>query len=255
MQWLKEMNRSARPVDADGREYQPTIGVLCPTRGRPGAALEMVKSARGFADDEENVEAWVYVDEDDPSWSTVWHELADWCRVTAGPPLVLSDYWNKLALMSNSPILGMLGDDVRFRTQGWDTKVRDAFRAVPDRIAFVHGRDGLQDEHLGTHGFLHRRWVDAVGHMTGPYFSMDYADTWINDVANELGRRVFLPDLMTEHMHPAAGKGEWDQTHRERLARGERDDAAGLYERTLSERMDDVRRLRLLMNTPWVGLG
>src|SRR6266487_3154917 len=169
------------------------------------------------------------VDEDDPQALPDDMDYRD-VMVAAGPRAVLSSLWNDAYRYSAGEIVMQGDDEVIFRTPGWDQLIEDAFSQVPDRIAFVHGRDGHQpDGTFGTLGFLHRRWPDAVGYVTPPYFSCDYGDTWLNDVANELGRRVYLPEVMTEHMHPVAGKGEWDRTHQERVARGAQDDVAGLY--------------------------
>ena len=123
----------------------------------------------------------------------------------------------------------------------------DVFDGYPDRIVFVHGRDGIHDASFGTHGFIHRRWVDTVGYFVPPYFSSDYNDTWLNEVANALGRRVYLPGLYTEHMHPVAGKAPWDATYHERMERHTRDGVDALYVSKRHERLADVERLRAVL--------
>ena len=161
----------------------------------------------------------------------------------------LSEMWNQCQAQAaaHCTIFMHCADDLIFRTQGWDDAVRAAFDAVPDRIAFVHGDDGHWGGTLGTHGFLHHRWVEAVGYFLPPYFSCDYNDTWLTEVADAIGRHVYLPDVLVEHMHPAFSKGPWDQTHEERAARGLRDDVAGLYARLAPERARDAEKLRAAM--------
>ena len=42
-----------------------------------------------------------------------------------------------------------------------------------------------------THGFLHRNWVETVGYFVPPYFSSDFNDTWLNEVADMIGRKIY----------------------------------------------------------------
>lgn len=223
------------------------ISLLCPTRGRPGNVARMTASARETASGP--VEFVFRADDDAPG--SVPAEVAAMpdVRVVTGPRVTLSALWNECHAAASGDIFMQCDDEAVFRSEGWDEQVTAAFAAVPDRIAFVHGRDGHQpDGTFGTLGFLHRRWTDAVGYFTPPYFSCDYGDTWLNDVANALGRRVYLPGVVTEHMHPVAGKGQWDVTHLERLSRGSADNVAGLYASLGAERDADVARLRAVMS-------
>jgi hypothetical protein len=152
--------------------------------------------------------------------------------------------WNECWRHAHGPILMHCGDDIVFRTQGWDTMVRNVFERYPDRIVFVHGDDGYWQDRLGTHGFLHHRWTEAVGTFCPPYFSSDYNDAWFTEVARELDRKVYLPDLLTEHLHPAFGKAPMDQTHLERIERGRRDNVDQRYIDLAPERAEWVTTLR-----------
>lgn len=222
------------------------LSVLCPTRNRPGNVERMTESAQVTADG--IVEFVFYTDSDAPGSVPETISSRDHARVLTGERIVLSDMWNACAAQAGGQILMQCDDEVIFRTPGWDAMVAAAFAQYPDHIAFVHGRDLYQpDGTFGTLGFLHRRWVDTVGYFTPPHFSCDYGDTWLNDVSNALGRRVYLPEVITEHLHPVAGKAQWDATHLERLARGARDDVAGLYGRLAPQRQADVVKLRGVM--------
>lgn len=239
-----------------GSERRGVISLLVPTRNRPAGVERMWTSALATADQPHEAQVCFYVDNDDPAGDQhIWALAADLhndglggdMRIVVGPRIVLSRAWNEAYALADGDILMHASDDIVFRTPGWDSAVATAFDAYPDRIAFVHGRDGYQDERLGTHGFLHRRWVETVGYFVPPWFVSDYNDLWLSDVADALGRRIYLPDILTEHMHPVAGKGELDQTHRERLERHQRDDPGALYERLAGERAGDVEKLRAVI--------
>jgi hypothetical protein len=220
------------------------FSILLPSRGRPQNMKRLVESARTTAI--EDPEFVFYLDEDDLPSIEMARELK--VKHIIGPRIVLSEMWNECYKVCSGDILMHCGDDIIFRTQGWDKIVEDVFNEYPDKIAFVYGRDGYSPDTFGTHGFLSRAWVETVGHFVPPYFSSDFNDTWLNEVSEMIGRHRFVPELYTEHMHPINGKAEWDQTHQERLARHEKDGVAGIYESKLSEREEDVKKLKEYIN-------
>jgi hypothetical protein len=190
-----------------------------------------------------------YVDVDDPNQLDTLNAIHAYDgHVVTGERIVLSEMWNVCAKAALNDVMMHCGDDIIFRSNGWDQRVLDTFDDCDDKILFVHGNDLSQQGQLGTHGFLHRRWTDAVGYFVPPYFSSDMNDLWLTEVADTLGRRCYLSDVITEHMHPLFGKGEWDQTHQERLTRHSRDDVAALYQRLAPERANDVVKLQAVIN-------
>lgn len=217
-----------------------SITICFPTRGRPDNVKRLVESV--LTTTANPTQIVVYMDEDDDSLPIV--GTLDAVSVIVGPRKTLSSCYNDCAEVAKGDILMFAGDDVVFRTKDWDVKVEEAFAVYEDRILFVHGDDGYWGDNLGTHGFLHRNWINAVGYFTPPYFACDFTDLWITDVANVLHRRTFLRDVLFEHMHPAFNKAEWDKTHNERLARS---DGGKMYQQTARERLGDVEKLRRVM--------
>ena len=200
------------------------ISLLLPSRGRPDQLVEMWHTAIETATDPDDIEMVVRVDNDDHSYDLLRSRGArgqvHWVQ---GRRDTMSALWNDSYDHAHGDIFMHCADDIRFRTPDWDLYVKTAFDRLPDRIAFVHGRDGVHDQNLGTHGFLSKEWVEIVGDFLPPYFTCDYADLWIDRVAEQIGRRIFIPEILTEHMHPAVGKGPLDQTHQDRLNRDTQD--------------------------------
>lgn len=222
------------------------ISILCPTRGRPESMKRLLASIMDTAT--VLPEIVFYIDEDDQLSLNTMNEIgASQVRCVIGERITLSKMWNRCADVATGEILMQCGDDIVFKTNGWDDQVRRAFAAFPDRLVFVHGDDGVYKERFGTHGFLHRNWVETVGYMSPPYFSSDFADTWLNEVSNRLNRRIYLP-FVTEHMHPLAGKGTWDKTHKERLERGKQDNVEQKYAELAPEREENIERLAAIIN-------
>lgn len=224
------------------------ISVLCPTRNRAASVRRMVMTALATAAGP--AEFVFYTDDDDIRSREILVELKDpghVITVITGPRIVLSQMWNACAEKARGDIFMQCGDDIAFRTPGWDVAVREAIEQFPDRIAFAHGDDGGQGAALGTHGFVHRRWTEVLGYFVPPYFASDFNDVWLTDLADRIGRHVYLPHVLTEHMHPAWGKGEWDGTHQERLARHAATDPAATYAAKREERERDAEKLRAAM--------
>lgn len=213
------------------------ISLLLASRGRPWQLNRMIDSAISHASSD--IEIVVIVDDDDsyPEDSRV--------KMFSVPRTTLSKYWNIAYEKARGPIYMLCNDDVVFQTEGWDRIVERAFESYPDGIVLVHGSDGEEKEH-GALPFIHRNWVEAVGYFVPPYFSSDFADTWLNEVAVALGRRVKV-DILTEHMHPAFGKGEQDLTYAERLVRHWKDDNIGIYESKADERLENIEKLKRVM--------
>lgn len=219
------------------------ISVLIPTRKRPNNIKRLYKSAVETADNPDDLEFILYVDNDDSSYDNLDLPI----KIIYGERIVLSQMWNECYKESKGDILMHAGDDIIFRTDSWDTMVKEAFAQYPDNIVFVYGNDGSpHNGKFGTHGFIHRKWAETVGYFVPPYFSSDYNDTWLNDVAKMIDRHQHIA-ILTEHMHPDLKKAKLDVTHKERIERHQRDNVGQLYESKLEERKADAEKLRGVM--------
>ena len=231
------------------------ISILTPTRVRPSSIDRLVMSCLKMATDPTKIEFVFYIDNDDNASKEKLEQLKskispEQIKYVQGPRIVLSEMWNQIQPLATADIFMHCGDDIVFQTNGWDDKVMDAFNKSKDKIVFVHGNDGYWNERFGTHGFLHKNWVNVCGYFVPPYFSSDYNDTWLNDVSNILNRRVHV-DIYTEHMHPAFGKAKFDSNHLDRLERHRKDNVDGLYhsEKMVKKRSEDAEKLKNFIDT------
>lgn len=223
------------------------ISLLLPSRQRPQNIQRLWESVIHTADKPDDIEIIVYLDKDDPQLDSYLELKLKNVTFYTTKRTVLSEYWNKAYKKAKGPIFMHCGDDIIFRTKGWDTTVKQAFKESNDKLIFVHGDDGGGNgPNFGTHGFIHKNWVDISGFFVPPYFASDYNDTWLNDVANMLGRRVYV-DILTEHMHFAFGKSEIDITHQERLERHRTDNVDQLYASKIQERQDNADKIRMVI--------
>lgn len=224
------------------------ISLVCPTRYRPDGFAAMVESAYMTVEDADRVQVVAYIDDDDPrlgDYRNTDHQLV--VALVVGERCTLSDAWNRAAAVAGGDVLMLCADDLRFRSLAWDALVADTAATFPDGIALMYGRDGHADERMATHPFVTSRWVDTVGRFTAPYFAADYVDLWLHDVAKRIGRAVYLPEVLVEHMHPSYGKGQWDDNHRERLERARAANLPQVWDDTEDERRQEAERLLAVM--------
>lgn len=218
------------------------ISVVLPTRNRP----DNLRRLSGSILKTTNVspEIIVYIDEDDKISVQVAEELE--FKYVIGPRRGLSACWNVAAEKASHEILMFGSDDIVFRKNNWDEEVVKKFNEVEDKILFVTSWDGHEPGDLGTHGFLHRNWINAVGYFLPPYFHSICVDNWINDVAAAIKRKVYMPYVIAEHFHYTHGNAVEDLTYSDARIKYENDRVT--YEQTLEERFGDVKKLRQVMN-------
>lgn len=225
------------------------FSLLMPTRNRPGNVRRLVHSLTNTVHDGVyalrggRIQIIAYLDDDDDTSAPTCEELG--ISFIRGPRINLSDMWNKCyeAASPDAELFMLAGDDMIFKTNGWDLMVERAFQAFDDRLILVHGDDRYFGPALGTHCFVHRKWIETIGYFTPRIFSAEYADTWVNHVAEYIGRRIFLP-FIVEHPHPEYGGGApIDDTHKDRINRRNRDNVSALYQATARDRLTDSMKI------------
>jgi hypothetical protein len=109
--------------------------------------------------------------------------------------------------MDRDLIIGMVNDDHRFRTPGWDNRVTEALRTP----GIAYGDDLFQGEALVCGGvFISAPIVRALGWYCLPTLEHQFVDNVWGDLGRALGVLRYLPEVVIEHLHPFAGKGDWD---------------------------------------------
>jgi len=217
------------------------ISILLPTRKRPANLRRLVTSIRETS--VTNPEIVVYIDDDDKESIPAAEELK--LEILVGPRIIMTDYWNKCFNVCSGDIVMQMGDDVVFKTHGWDRMVEQEFEKWPDKLIVVHGDDLDPNfrSRFGTHSCVHRKWVDTLGYFIPPFFSSDNGDRWLMAVADFLDRRIFLP-FITEHMHFRTKKAPMDSTYTERLERHEIDNPNQLYIDMIDRRLEDAAKIQ-----------
>lgn len=199
-----------------------SLTVVVPSRGRPHTVAQL---AEAFADTcTERTWLLFAVDEDDPEFeayvSAAGDHRAAGFRVAQhtqpkGTMVTALNGGARLLLESHATVapdaIGFMGDDHRPRTNGWDRAYLDALTALP---GIVYGNDLLQGANLPTQCAISAPVVRALGHMAPPGLTHLYVDNYWLSLGRAAGCITYLPDVVVEHLHPYAGKAEWDDGHR-----------------------------------------
>jgi hypothetical protein len=191
------------------------LTVLCVTRNNPVALVETFQSWLSTTTDKGMTRFRAVIDIDDP----VKDEYARACaafsiELTVVPPEHIG--WMNTALNYAALLvagwgydIGFVGDDHRFRTEGWDLRVREALQTR----AFVYGNDGWQGANLPTEVFIRSDVIRALGYFALPGARHLYLDNQWKTLGIESDSMIYLDGVLIEHMHPSAGKGVWDDNH------------------------------------------
>lgn len=187
-----------------------TISVLCPTRGRDSAVVHHWCSAYDNAADNERVGISLRFDEDMSvplGWCTITY--AGHTQVRIGPRADSATLFNDCASAATGEILMMGGDDMRFRTPGWDVIVDEMM--WDDGLGCLYPEDGQTGNCV--HPIVGREWYELFGFFCPPGYNWAYVDTWIADVARRAGRLKKLHNVLCEHLHFSFDKSVYDETY------------------------------------------
>jgi hypothetical protein len=223
-----------------------SILVLCPSRGRPAAAAQVVESFLSTTTADSSL--CFVVDYDDPTKDAY---PANDDRITTmvidPPPGCMNAALNAGAASDFArgfDVIGFIGDDHRFRTKGWDDTMG---RFLAEHKGIAYADDLFQRIRLPTMWFVSRPIVDIFG-MGHP----DLRHLWIDNYWRELGEAAgclyYFEHIVIEHLHPAAGKAVWDENYLRVNSNEVADHDRGVYEAWRTSTMAaDAERVKALI--------
>ena len=195
--------------------------IIVPSRGRPQNLVRVVAAWR--ATDAFKVAALLFaIDRDDPDRQayidagTQLHEpgliLTTATRTPMAPRTNFEAYQAAQIMVGQFVALGSAGDDHLPRTPGWAQRYLAELAQLGTGI--VYGDDGYQGATLCTEWAMTADIVRALGRLIPAPVDHLYADNAVRDLGHAAGCLKHLPDVRIEHVHPAAGRAEWDEGYR-----------------------------------------
>lgn len=220
--------------------------MIVPSRGRPQSVALL---AQAWADTDATAKLLLCVDNDDHTMS----QYVDACEqhgieILVGPRRRMGPTLNEVAVRycDSWTAIGFMGDDHRPRTTGWDVRML----AELDRLGhgIVYGDDLIHGANLPTAVVMSASIVQTLGYMCPPGLIHLMLDNFWRDLGNGAGCLSYLPDVVIEHMHPIAAKGEWDAGYDEVNADSMYDADGATYQRYVDSGglAADVEKIRSL---------
>lgn len=196
------------------------FSILLPTRQRPAILKRCLESIAATAADLPAVECVLYVDEDDDSSLHVEQPGLALTRII-GPRRTMGAMHQACYAAARGRFVMLAGDDIVFRTPGWDQAVLGAVSRFPDDIVMAYGNDLIQGRNMSTAPILGRAACELLGGPCPPEYPSEFIDTHILDQFTKLrywgfDRIVYLDRVIFEHMHFVVGKAAFDATYAQR---------------------------------------
>ena len=185
--------------------------VLVPSRNRPGSIAELIKS---FDETETESDLIVIVDDDEPQMDEY---LAQGCDVLMvqkqGKGMAKPLNFAANLMKDKYRHFAFLGDDHRPRTKNWDVEFINKLDELGTGL--VYGNDLLQGENLATAVAMTGNIVKELGGMVPQNMIHLYLDNFWMTLGKDLNALAYMREVILEHLHPVAGKAEWDEQYRE----------------------------------------
>ncbi len=182
--------------------------VILPSRGRPekvAEAIELLKDNSVISD------LCVAIDDDQsdmyPRIDDVIYEVNPRLRMNGTLNLVATKYADKYETIY------FLGDDHMVRTKCWDEKLYEPIKARGYGLAY--GDDKFQGKNLATAVMMSTNIIRTLGFMAPPKLIHLYMDNFWMSIGQALACIDYVPEVVVEHMHFAAGKSVKDEQYAE----------------------------------------
>jgi hypothetical protein len=228
------------------------IGLLIPSRERLNLKLTIINSIITSVDDINNVNLYLGIDDDDPT-RDIAYKIADAIPFVTIVPIHndgkfigLGRMWNELARNCDDEIFGYIGDDMIFKTRGWDTQILEEFNSEhlsDDKIKAVYCRDGHSNGDLAVNAFIHRKYMDVVGYFVREEFLINWSDQWLHQMFEAFGRLKYRDDIYIHHNHWVHGDRQIDDVAK-RMFRDDNDARSHAMWRSMgNERIAEAKLL------------
>lgn len=221
-----------------------SVLAVCPSRNRPQRAKETLASFLATRADPASRIVFV-VDRDDETLAEYPQDYIHTVEPGGGMGAAIAAAVADKKLLGDATVVGMVGDDNRWRTNGWDRVFLDWLVAHP---GVAYGDDLLQHERLPTSWWVSRPLVDAFG-LAGAGLRHFYMDNFWKSLASGAGVLRYFPEVVIEHLHPDAGKAPMDGIYQRAIdshAAADRE----RFERWGREQRDaDIERVREILAT------
>jgi len=195
------------------------FSLLCPSRLRPKQLFELYNNIVDTVTEPTEVELLIKFDLDDivPSW-IINETVGKLCKFYCGlrSEYLQRDYYNWLAEKATGDYLWAIGDDVRFKTKGWDRfipiRIEDYLLNKPDRIAYIYVDEEGSTALHPCFPLITKEAYKATGMYFHPELLSWGADRTLYELYEGIDRMYHIPNIEIKHLSYHDGKGIFDET-------------------------------------------
>jgi hypothetical protein len=179
------------------------ISLLCPSRGRPKAAIDLYKS---FIDTQKFKNEILFALQNDDEQLSVYIELFEKHSInyTVSESRPTTYLWNSLADIAKGDLLTLIGDDVIIETKNWDEIVETYASKISDKLFVITVNEGRTRKIDGRmtcpHPIVHKKWLETFGFFVPPFFQHRYIDTYLQNLAIAVDRFIEIPEVSFKHL-------------------------------------------------------
>jgi glycosyltransferase involved in cell wall biosynthesis len=205
---------------SSGPAFSPTdaacdLSIIVPTRQRPDDVQRLLGSIVETATNPGRIEVVLYVDDDDPTADRIEYDALP-VRKARGPRSTMGSMLRSAIGLSTGEHIMLTNDDAAFRTSGWDTEVMTCLRRFADGVCLIWCNDLFRRDAIPNFPIFSRRLYEMVPMLIPDDYVRDYVDTHLLDIFHQLARagcerRVYLDNVVLEHLHVEAGKAQADE--------------------------------------------
>ena len=186
------------------------MAILVPSRNRPQNIEALIKS---LDETETESDLLVIVDDDDKDLDGYLSLGCDVFMVERqGKGMARPLNFTARHLQDKYRHFCFLGDDHRPRTKNWDTHFINSLDELGTGL--VYGNDLFQGARLPTAIAMTGDIVKALNGMVPPNMIHLYLDNFWLKLGQDLNAIEYQADIIIEHLHPAAGKADWDEGYK-----------------------------------------
>jgi len=125
----------------------------------------------------------------------------------------LSELWNNLYAENTwSNYVGFYGDDVEFKTGGWDSMIICEFLKNEEMPLMIRTNDSFQKE-MAVLFFTNKVLHSALGFYMPDQYKLVCMDQYLSDVCQQVQCYKYLEHVNTYHHAIVLGRADKDETH------------------------------------------
>lgn len=194
------------------------MNLVCkiPTRGRPEKFFATLVSFVTKQSEKNNVQYLISIDDDDETMplesinnTLIDMRVDDICTVISAPRAGKIGSVNRDMehAMEGWDIVLQPADDWICHGEDWDQRIVEEMELFEDLDGVVWFFDGYNRE-IDTLCIMGRKYYERFNYIYYPEYRTFWADTEFTEVADLLGKLVFVDEVLFEHQHP-----DWTHSH------------------------------------------